>query len=202
MALLLWPAAALANAGLNIDVGFSTLVGAPFNNAYGLAGSVAYRIPVLPGNISVGGGAAWYPLLGQGGCEDPRWTSLSCQLLTENSISPWLSQETLRAGGFVEAAPFRSEIGKRGMDAGVRLGFAMVNTVDDLVALQAEGDAEAIEFQNEWHPAPTLGGFGSFWSGAVGAAIRVDVTPYSENVQGTETLVIPTYLEVDFRLRL
>lgn len=131
----------------------------PFLNRYIVGAVLDYHFTeIFAAEFQLG----YAPILGAGGCEDPDWKPLSCQLLERNSVSPDISKLTLNASGGLAFSPIYGKVavGQKILifDIYGHFGLGVVNTQDDLVALQAEDDPAAQATQVQWHPTTVIGG--------------------------------------------
>ena len=127
----------------------------PFLNRYIVGTGISYHLTEI---FSLEGMLDFSPDLG-----DTDWKPLTTQLVTQNSVSPDISK--IQAFGsfcFV----FSPIYGKTAIlnqkivifDIYVKFGMGMAQTVDDLEALQAEGDERALSTQVQVHPTANFGG--------------------------------------------
>jgi len=79
----------------------------PFLNRYILGGVFNYHITEV---FAIEATAAYSPILGAGGCEDPDWKPLSCQLLTKNNVSPDISRLTAHGALAMQFAPIYGKV--------------------------------------------------------------------------------------------
>ncbi|MFZ5477145.1 MAG: outer membrane beta-barrel domain-containing protein [Myxococcota bacterium] len=130
------------------------------------------------------------PILGKGGCEDPDWKQLSCQLLEENSVSPDISKLTANGSLGLSFSPIygKAAVGRRiiAFDIYGHFGLGATATQDDLVALQAENDPDAIATQNQVHPVTVISS-GARVAFSEGLAVRLEgkSMSYIETVNST-----------------
>jgi outer membrane beta-barrel protein len=130
------------------------------------------------------------PILGQGGCDDPDWKQLSCQLLEENSVSPDISKLTAHGSLGLAFSPIygKAAVGRRiiAFDIYGHFGLGATATQDDLVALQAEDSETAIATQNQVHPITVISG-GARVAFTEGLAVRLEgkSLSYIETVNST-----------------
>lgn len=127
----------------------------PFLNRYIIGTGISYHLTEI---FSLEGMLDFSPDLG-----DTDWKPLTTQLVTQNSVSPDISK--IQAFGsfcFV----FSPIYGKTAIldqkivifDIYGKFGMGMAQTVDDLEALQAEGDERALSTQVQVHPTANFGG--------------------------------------------
>lgn len=159
----------------------------PFLNRYILGGVFDYHATEI---FAIEAQIGYAPILGQGGCEDPDWKALSCQLLTENSVSPDISRLTAHGNLGLQYAPIygKAAVGHKiiAFDIYGTLGLGITATEDDLVALQAEGEEDAIRTQSELHPTTTIaGGARVAFSELLAVRAEVKSMTYIETVKST-----------------
>jgi outer membrane beta-barrel protein len=140
-------------------VGLGFVANDPFLNRYILNGVFDYHVTEI---FAIEAQIAYSPILGDGGCTDPDWKALSCQLLEKNSVSPDISRLTAHGAVAVQFAPIygKAAVGRKiiAFDIYGTVGLGATQTTDDLVALQAVDDPEAIATESEVHPTTTIGG--------------------------------------------
>lgn len=131
----------------------------PFLNRYIIGAVGAYHVTEIFA-IELQGGYA--PILGKGGCDDPDWKPLSCQLLEKNSVSPDISRLTAHGSLGLSFAPIygKAAVGRGiiGFDIYGSFGIGITQTTDDLYALQKEEDPAAQATENQVHPTTNIGG--------------------------------------------
>ncbi len=131
----------------------------PFLNRYIIGGVFDYHVTEV---FAIEAQVGYAPILGGGGCDDPDWKPLSCQLLEKNSVSPDISRLTAHGSLGLQFAPIygKAAVGDKiiAFDIYGTFGAGVTNTVDDLVALQAVGVEEAELTENQVHPTTTIGG--------------------------------------------
>lgn len=159
----------------------------PFLNRYIIGGVFDYHATEI---FAIEAQIAYSPILGQGGCEDPDWKALSCQLLTENSVSPDISRLTAHGNLGLQYAPIygKAAVGHKiiAFDIYGTLGLGFTQTEDDLVALQAEGEDDAIRTQMQLHPTTTIaGGARVAFSELLAVRAEVKSMTYIETVKST-----------------
>lgn len=159
----------------------------PFLNRYIIGGVFDYHATEI---FAIEAQIAYAPILGQGGCEDPDWKALSCQLLTENSVSPDISRLTAHGNLGLQYAPIygKAAVGQKiiAFDIYGTLGLGITQTEDDLVALQAEGEEDAIRTQSQVHPTTTIaGGARVAFSELLAVRAEVKSMTYIETVKST-----------------
>ncbi|GDX82947.1 hypothetical protein LBMAG42_47580 [Deltaproteobacteria bacterium] len=180
-ALAVLTSAAEARPQFGLSLGFESTVNDPFVVRTGpRLGATLSLSPI----IEAGASLAYYPVLGQGGCSDPQWTALSCQLLERNSVSPDISKMTAAVDLELRILPFQAHLGLWRTAVGLAAGPGMVTTEDDLVAAQAMDDAAAIANQTELHPTVVGGIVGEVRHRHFGVRIRLSSLAYIENIGG------------------
>ncbi|MBX2801369.1 MAG: outer membrane beta-barrel domain-containing protein [Myxococcales bacterium] len=127
----------------------------PFINRYLFGASVGYHITEVLG-IEVE--ASYSPDLGQAD-----WKPVTDQIITENQVTPDISKIQFYANGTFQFSPIYGKLAAGGgriinFDIFGVFGGGVVNTVDDLVALQKEDDAVAQATQVQFHPTINFGG--------------------------------------------
>jgi outer membrane beta-barrel protein len=127
----------------------------PFINRYLIGGQIAYHITEL---LAVEGHFTFSPDFGKGD-----WRPITTQLVENNRVSPDISKIFLLGDINLQFSPIYGKIAVQGgniinFDIFGTFGTGVVNTHDDLVALQAEDDPVAQQTQNEWHPTTNVGG--------------------------------------------
>jgi len=131
----------------------------PFLNRYIFGGVFDYHVTEI---FAIEAQVGYAPILGDGGCDDPDWKPLSCQLLEKNSVSPDISRLTAHGSLGLQFAPIygKTAVGDKiiAFDIYGTFGAGFTNTVDDLVALQAVGVEEAELTEDQIHPTTTIGG--------------------------------------------
>lgn len=159
----------------------------PFLNRYIVHGVFDYHVTeVFALEVQVG----YAPALGTGGENDPDWKQLSKQLLLENSVSPDISKLDAHGSFGLAYSPIygKAAVGRNiiAFDIYGHFGLGFVHTVDDLLALQAEGEQSAIDTQDEWHPTTVIGvGTRVAFTPSVAARIEGKSMSYIETVNST-----------------
>lgn len=174
---------ALAEPGKLGQVAFSLgaeyLTNDPFLvRAGGRVGVAWAPLPWLEG----GAGFSVYP--SGAGPED--WKPLATQLLSENSVSPDISRMTRQAQGTLRAHLLRADLDDRWRAGlGLAAGAHLVRTVDDLTAIQMEGEPSAEATAIERHVGPVLGGFAYVREDHLELRVRFERVAYVETVNTT-----------------
>ena len=127
----------------------------PFINRYLFGGSLAYHITEV---FAVEVQASYSPDFAEAD-----WKPVTEQIITENQVTPDISKIQFYANGNFQFSPI---YGKVAVGAGRIINFdlfgvfgtGIVNTVDDLVALQKEDDLVAQSTQVQFHPTLNFGG--------------------------------------------
>lgn len=159
----------------------------PFLNRYIIGGVFDYHATEV---FAIEAQVAYAPILGDGGCDDPDWKPLSCQLLEKNSVSPDISRLTAHGSVGLQFAPIygKAAVGNKiiAFDIYGTFGAGFTATSDDLVALQAEGVPEAEATAEQIHPTTNIGG-GARIAFSELLALRTEVKSmtYIETVKST-----------------
>ncbi len=162
----------------------------PFLNRYIIGAVFDYHVTEI---FAVEATAAYSPILGQGGCEDPDWKPLSCQLLEKNSVSPDISRLTAHGSVGLQFAPIYGKVAAGNsiiaFDIYGTVGLGITATEDDIVALQAEDeppDGPARRTASQVHPTTVMGG-GARVAFSETVALRAEVKSmtYIETVKST-----------------
>jgi outer membrane beta-barrel protein len=180
----------------------------PFLNRYILGAVFDYHVTEI---FAVEATAAYSPVLGQGGCDDPDWKPLSCQLLEKNSVSPDISRLTAHGSVGLQFAPIYGKVAAGNsiiaFDIYGTIGLGLTATEDDIVALQAEDEASdgpAHRTANQVHPTTVMGGGARIaFSETVALRAEVKSMTYIETVKATtlemkNNLVIQTNVSFFF----
>ena len=135
------------------NVGFVT--NDPFLNRYMIGVGLGYHLTEI---FAIEGNLAYSPDLGRGD-----WKPITEQLVDKNHVSPDISKLQLVANGTFLFSPIYGKVALNGnriinFDIYGAFGMGVTQTVDDLVALQAENDpiAEATRFAPAEKPCTTL----------------------------------------------
>jgi len=162
----------------------------PFLNRYILGAVFDYHTTEI---FAIEATAAYSPVLGQGGCDDPDWKPLSCQLLEKNSVSPDISRLTAHGSVGLQFAPIYGKVAAGNsiiaFDVYGTVGLGITATEDDIVALQAEDeppDGPAHRTASQVHPTTVMGG-GARIAFSESVALRAEVKSmtYIETVKST-----------------
>ena len=162
----------------------------PFLNRYILGAVFDYHATEI---FAIEATAAYSPVLGQGGCDDPDWKPLSCQLLEKNSVSPDISRLTAHGSVGLQFAPIYGKVAAGNsiiaFDVYGTVGLGITATEDDIVALQAEDeqpDGPAHRTASQVHPTTVMGG-GARIAFSESVALRAEVKSmtYIETVKST-----------------
>lgn len=162
----------------------------PFLNRYILGGVFDYHATEI---FAIEAQVAYSPVLGQGGCSDPDWKPLSCQLLEKNSVSPDISRLTAHGALGLQFSPIYGKVAAGNsivaFDIYGTVGLGITATEDDLVALQADDeppDGDAHRTQNQVHPTTVMGGGARVaLSELVAVRLEVKSMTYIETVKST-----------------
>lgn len=163
------------------SVGFVT--NDPFLNRYIAGVRLGYHVTEIFG---LEGELSYSPDLGEAD-----WKPLTSQLVNENHVSPDISKLTLIGNLTFQFSPIYGKVALNGnniihFDVYGAFGMGFTRTVDDLKALQAEGDqvAEATQFQMQ--PTTNFGGGARVVFNQT-IAVRVDARSlvYIETVNST-----------------
>ena len=127
----------------------------PFLNRYIVGAGLGYHITEV---FAVEGNFDFAPDLGDGD-----WKPLTTQLVEENSVSPDISKLTLAGNLTFQYSPIYGKLAVVGnniilFDLYGAFGMGLVQTSDDLEALQATDDPRAQATENQWHPTTNFGG--------------------------------------------
>lgn len=162
----------------------------PFLNRYIIGGVFDYHATEI---FAIEAQVAYAPVLGQGGCGDPDWKPLSCQLLEKNSVSPDISRLTAHGALGLQFSPIYGKVAAGNsivaFDIYGTVGLGLTATEDDLVALQADDeppDGPAHRTQSQVHPTTVMGG-GARVALSELVAVRMEVKSmnYIETVKST-----------------
>jgi len=137
---------------LTPDIAFVT--NDPFLNRYIVGASLGYHFTEI---FEVEANLGFSPDLGEAD-----WKPLTSQLVENNHVSPDLSPLTLFGSGSFLFSPIYGKVavGHRiiNFDIFGLFGMGAVLTSDDLEALQAEDEPDAIATANQTHPTTNFGG--------------------------------------------
>ena len=162
----------------------------PFLNRYIMGAVFDYHVTEI---FAIESTVAYSPVLGVGGCEDPDWKPLSCQLLEKNSVSPDISRLTAHGAIGLQFAPIYGKVAAGNniiaFDIFGTIGIGVTATEDDIVALQAEDeppDGPAHRTASQVHPTTVMGG-GARIAFSESVALRAEVKSmtYIETVNST-----------------
>lgn len=159
----------------------------PFLNRYIINAVYDYHVTEI---FAIEAQLGYAPILGDGGEDDPDWKPLSKQLLLENSVSPDISKLTAHGHLGLAFSPIygKAAVGHRIIAFDIYGGFGLgaTQTTDDLVALQAENEPEAIATQSQWHPTTVINvGARVAFNPTVAARIEGKSMSYIETVNST-----------------
>ncbi len=129
----------------------------PFLNRYIVNVLADYHVTEIFG---IEAQLGYAPILGDGGEDDPDWKPLSKQLLLENSVSPDISKLTTHGHVGLTFSPIygKGAVGRRIINFDIYGGFGLgfTATSDDLVALQAVNEPDALNTQKQVHPTTVI----------------------------------------------
>lgn len=166
---------------------FGFVANDPFLNRYILNVVADYHLTEV---FAIEAQLGYAPILGEGGEDDPDWKPLSKQLLLRNSVSPDISKLTAHGHLGLTYAPIYGKVavGRSIINFDIYGGFGLgaTQTTDDLVALQAQNEPDAIATQNQWHPTTviTVGARVAF-TPTIAARIEGKSMSYIETVSST-----------------
>jgi len=127
----------------------------PFLNRYILGTGLAYHATeIFALELNLG----FSPNLGEAD-----WKALTKQLVNQNHVSPDLSPMQVFGNTTFSFSPIYGKVAISGQkvinfDIFGAFGMGVAQTSDDLKALQAEGDQQALATQNQVHPTTNFGG--------------------------------------------
>ena len=135
------------------NVGFVT--NDPFLNRYMVGVGLGYHLTEI---FAIEGNLAYSPDLGRGD-----WKPITEQLVDKNHVSPDISKLQLVANGTFLFSPIYGKVALNGnriinFDIYGAFGMGVTQTVDDLDALQAEGEEIAIATEVQFHSTSNFGG--------------------------------------------
>ena len=180
--------AAPADAGqIVIGLGNGVVVNDPFQKSFiAPEASVAYRFTPAFGLTTRW---AWRPNFSQ-----QSYTALSTQLVNDLKISPDLSAVDVEGRLGFTFLPAKVQVGKTAVSRfGVEFGVGTAHSVDDLEALQCEGDPQCLDTESQWHLTAYYGLSGEImWNDRYGFRVRLDRVRHIETINST-------YLEMKTR---
>ena len=172
------------------EIGLGNVINDPFLNRYlFIAGYTHY----LRKTFNVKLNAKYSPDLG-----DADWKPLTKQLVEENGISPDISKMGLMVSAAMGFEPYNVYVSGRRLTFGFTGGMGIIQTVDDLSALQAEEDERAQSTQVQFHPMAIYGPYFLMDLGKVGVSFNLTSKIHIETVNGT-TLEMKNNLCPDIR---
>jgi outer membrane beta-barrel protein len=135
------------------NVGFVT--NDPFLNRYMIGVGLGYHLTEI---FAIEGNLAYSPDLGRGD-----WKPITEQLVDKNHVSPDISKLQLVANGTFLFSPIYGKVALNGnriinFDIYGAFGMGVTQTVDDLEALQAEGEEIAMATEVQFHSTTNFGG--------------------------------------------
>jgi len=162
-------------------VGFVT--NDPFINRYLLGGGFGYHITEI---FAIEASGAFSPDLGEGD-----WKPITEQIINKNQVTPDISKIGFYGNLNFQYSPIYGKVAVMGrniitFDVFGVFGTGVVNTADDLTALDKENDLEAQATANQLHPTLNFGG-GLRIILSEGFAVRVEGrgVSYIEVLEGT-----------------
>lgn len=174
----LWTSLAFASPQGHAYLGYDYTSNDPFVRRRGLhvGGGVAVN-GVVSFDLSFHG----YPDLGEAD-----WTPLTRQLVNEMRISPDISKIVRRTDMVVRVAPLSRRWEWVEVRTGLHGGVGLVYTVDDLEALQAQDDPQAMSTESQRHPSAIMGVHAEVRTDyVVGLRVKLESLRYTEVVNGT-----------------
>ncbi len=137
--------------------------------------------------VEVGLAGVWFPILGaSGSADDPDWTPLTKQLLTENSVSPDISKLAFEIQGVLRIRALSYDYSAWTLSMGAFAGAAVVSTRDDPYALQVDAsDPTFAATANQWHPGPVGGLYWDLGIRYVAFRLRLEWVGYTETINST-----------------
>ncbi len=163
--------------GLHLGVGAGSVINDPFLKRY----ITQVTLDVRPKDHMVFEVVLGYsPDLGTSD-----WRPITKQLIEENHVSPDISKFSLYGGITGRVIPFWSPTKNGHNNLGFLWGVGMVQTEDDLEALQAIGNEVAEATQFETHLMGMSGVMGEAWRGGHGLQMGFRLMTYIETVNST-----------------
>jgi len=162
---------------LGFAAGGQGLLNDPFQRALGarISGLWAVR-PALDLEVGIVG----FPSLGNSALRP-----LTNQLINENHVAPDISAPRWQAHLVAVGLPLQARFGSLQSRSGFYGGLGLIQTVDDLELLQAQGDPQAMATQVQWHGTPVYGITSEVGTEQIRARVRMESTHYVETVNGT-----------------
>lgn len=168
---------------LGFSSGFESVTNDPFLKRTGVR--LGTSIAPAPW-VEFGPSFIFFPILGNGGENDPDWKTLSKQLLLESSVSPDISKIDWELQAVVRIRAVSYETGEWTFAIGALAGAAMVHTRDDPEALQVDqGDPAFSATANQVHFGPVEGLYWDALSGNFGLRFRAENVGYIETINST-----------------
>lgn len=155
----------------------------PFINRYMVGSAFAYHVTEIFAIEAVG---SFSPDFGQGD-----WKPITTQLVEENKVSPDISKIIYYGNVNFQFSPIYGKIAVSGakiinFDVFGSFGTGLVNTNDDLLALQAEDDPDAQATEVQYHPTTNFGGgFRVIFSKSLAARLEGRSMVYIETIDST-----------------
>lgn len=180
---------------VGLSTGLESEVIDPFVRRWGPRVGVEFA-PTRHVSFSLSG--TFYPDFGSGD-----WSALTTTLIQEAKVSPDISKVISHERVGVRVFPLHARTGIFDTYLGALVGLGFVYTQDDLEALQAEGDPDAMATERQWHLTTTWGFSADIRSPWVGLRWRFEGSDYVETLMGT-TLANKSlfFLGVDFMVFL
>jgi hypothetical protein len=175
-ALLAMPHAAVAGT-LTLAVGPQVCVNDPILLEKGLGGTV--ELPLGTGLHLALSGAGYL----NGGEAD--WSPLQAQLDHDNHVAGSISRMRWRSDLAAHWSPFPIETDQLVGHLGLRTGFGLLRTQDDLALLQQEGDEYAEASELELHPTMLWGLFMELGSDRLRGRVGLERMVWVETVSST-----------------
>ncbi len=131
-------------------------------------------------HVRFGASLSHYPDLGELG-----WKPLTEQLVNEAHVSPDLSRMRTQVQLVTRIMPFINAVGKLEAQTGFHAGMGLVRTIDDLEALQQQGDPYAMATEKQLHPSTVFGLSSELGGDVVRGRVRIEWLSYVEVVSST-----------------
>jgi hypothetical protein len=168
---------AIAESSFQLGGGIQHMANDPFLKQTGIDVVVDYRPQP---HVVFEAKFAYMPDLAEGS-----WTGLTKQLVDENHISPDIS--TIQYSGMMSARiiAIEGQTEQFKTNIGMQCGIGLVQTADDLEALQAIDDPRAQATQIQMHTAATASIVGEAWRDDLGIQLAWDLVSYIETINST-----------------
>ncbi|MGB0638274.1 MAG: hypothetical protein ACPGTU_03005 [Myxococcota bacterium] len=159
-------------------VGIGGVTNDPFLKRHMAAAGYEFR---PQSNLSLNVDVHYSPDLGEAD-----WKPLVEELINEVHVSPDISRINYAGRFGLTVFPVNFAASNIETKVGFGTNIGLVNTSDDLQALDTEGsDERAVVAQHQMHPVFGFVLSGEVWSGPMGGRIRMDKMAYIENVNAT-----------------